>query len=101
MKVMILFILILNKTFMFISRKTFRMRSNKSIHHTDTDKVFNSQVEIGSANPITVSQNRMKNDVEIIRYPVFFYFIGIMMVVIFAYLMYSANGGAAGIPGLR
>jgi hypothetical protein len=47
---------------MFISRKTFRMRTNKSNPPINSaNKVGNSQLEIESANPITHSQPRLKN----------------------------------------
>lgn len=47
---------------MFICRKTFRMRSNKSNpRNSPANKVANSQLEIESANPITHSQSRLKN----------------------------------------
>lgn len=54
-----------------------------------------------SATPISFSQHRLKSDVEIVRYPAFYYLVAFIMMVGFIYLIYSANGGDAGIPGFK
>jgi hypothetical protein len=36
-----------------------------------------------------------------VRYPAINYLIAFLMIVLFSYLLYSANGGSAGIPGFK
>ena len=42
---------------------------------------------------------RAKSDLDIVRFPVLFYFVAVLLLVASAYLLYSALGGRAGIPG--
>lgn len=74
---------------MFISRKTIRMRSQKNRQgEAQTSE---------SAHPLGLA--RAKSDLDIVRFPVLFYFVAVLLLVASAYLLYSALGGRAGIPG--
>jgi len=53
--------------------------------------------ESESAHPLGLG--RAKSDLDIVRYPVLFYFVAFLLLAASGYLLYSALGGPAGIPG--